>query len=133
MNELRTKMNNLTDWKLDYVIERSKARKDSDGYSNAGISKSTFYSLEAEEREYLNELAQQLKRETSYRAIMVLEDATEEAARVKVAGLQSRNENVKQGVATEILDRQLGKATQRTEVSGAGGSDTIVVRLVKDD
>ena len=120
MNELRTKMNNLTDWKLDYVIERSKARKDSDGYSNAGISKSTFYSLEAEEREYLNELAQQLKRETSYRAIMVLEDATEEAARVKVAGLQSRNENVKQGVATEILDRQLGKATQRTETEHTG-------------
>ena len=45
------------------------------------------------------------------------------AAMVKAAGLDSQDERVRQGVATEILDRNLGKPTQRQEVTGKDGSD----------
>jgi len=41
------------------------------------------------------------------------------AAGVKVAGLDSDDERVRQASATEILDRVLGKPTQRQEVTGA--------------
>jgi hypothetical protein len=38
---------------------------------------------------------------------------------VKVAGLDSDNEKIRQDAATEILDRQIGKPLQKSEVSGA--------------
>jgi len=47
----------------------------------------------------------------------ILHDAIVEAAEIKVAGLRSRNERMRQDVSSEILDRKLGKPTQRQEVS----------------
>lgn len=59
------------------------------------------------------------------------------AAQVKVEGLDSKDEKVKQAAATEILDRQLGKAVQRSELTGADGGDVRVkfidYGLNKDD
>ena len=56
----------------------------------------------------------------------ILEEAIPEAARVKIAGLKSRNEFVKQAASTNILDRGMGKATQKTEVSGPGGTTLVI-------
>jgi hypothetical protein len=43
------------------------------------------------------------------------------AAMIKAAGLDSGDEKIRQDVATEILDRNLGKPTQRQEHTGEGG------------
>ena len=43
------------------------------------------------------------------------------AAAIKVAGLDSENEKTRQDVSTEIMDRQMGKPTQRQEISGSEG------------
>lgn len=43
------------------------------------------------------------------------------ATLVKMSGLDSDNEEMRQKVASEILDRVLGKASQRTEITGANG------------
>ena len=52
--------------------------------------------------------------------LRILEDAALRAAQKKVDGLDSRKENIAQAVATEILDRVLGK-TQKIEVAAPGG------------
>jgi hypothetical protein len=127
MDDLRTELDQLKDSRLDYVIARSKARTDAEGYREAGIAKASFYSWPEEERTRLNDLAQQVKRASALRAMMILQDATEEAARVKVEGLKSRKENIKQDAASEILDRMIGKPLQRQEVSGKSGGPIIVV------
>jgi hypothetical protein len=48
---------------------------------------------------------------------MVIQEAAEEAARVKVAGLKSRDERMKQHAATEILDRNIGKPKQGIDLT----------------
>ena len=116
MDELQAILDKLEDRELDYVLERSKVSKDSEAFRAMGISPSTFYGWDKERREYLAETAQRLKRANAVRATMVLQGAVEKAAQVKVSGLESRKDNVKQGAATEILDRMLGKPTQRQEV-----------------
>lgn len=130
MNDLRTELDKLEDDRLDYVIARSKSRTDADGYRDAGIAKSSFYSWPAEERDYLNALAQRVKRESALRALMMIQDAAEEAARVKVDGLKSRKEHIKQATATEILDRVVGKAATKVEHTG-DGSGPISVRIIE--
>ncbi len=46
----------------------------------------------------------------------IIAQATAKAAMVKVVGLDSRDERIRQGVASEILDRRLGTAVQKSEV-----------------
>ena len=51
------------------------------------------------------------------------------AAAVKVAGLDSNDERIRQGTSSEILDRELGRAVQPTQITGAEGRElTIVIR-----
>ena len=49
----------------------------------------------------------------------ILRRSVAEAAAIKRAGLYSDDEKTRQAAATEILDRELGKATQRSEVAGS--------------
>jgi len=86
MSDLRTELDKLTDQRLDYVIARSRVNTDSQALRDAGINRSSFYSWTLEERTALNELAQRVKREVALRAVMVLQDAAEDAAQVKVSG-----------------------------------------------
>lgn len=106
-------------------MARSKVNSDRQGYLDAGIAKASFYTWSHDEREKLNEIAQRVKRETATRALIVLQNAAEDAALIKVAGLKSRDERVKQSVATEILDRTVGKVAEEVNVKG-----TIIAQVV---
>lgn len=121
MDSLRTEIDTLEPLKAQWVYARAAARSDKAAYEAIGVSRSAFYKWAESERDALRALAQKLKADVQLRVMQLLEGAAEDAARVKVAGLHSRNEGVKQGAASEILDRVLGKATQRQEVTGAEG------------
>ncbi len=54
-------------------------------------------------------------------ALGIVQANATKAAMVKAAGLDSNDEKIRQDVATELLDRNLGRATQRQEITGAGG------------
>ena len=119
MDELTTKLDQIgDDLKLNYVLERADVSTDKDGYTKAGISKPAFYKWPRETRAHLNKLALELKLEVALKAKLVLRAATKEAAEVKVGGLTNRNERIRQGSATEILDRMLGKPMQPTKIDG---------------
>ena len=60
-------------------------------------------------------------------AVGILHAANSKAAAVKVAGLDSDNERIRQDASSEILDRNMGKPTQRNELTGADGAPLIVV------
>jgi len=61
----------------------------------------------------------------------ILEGNVVKAAMVKVAGLESSDEKQRQDVASEVLDRIMGKPTQRQEISGPDGS-VLTVEYVND-
>jgi len=107
---------NLEDTKLDYVVARSKTTTDKAAYEEAGISRSAFYSWGAEERERLNGIAQQLKRENATKAVLKLQEAAEDAVDTIIKLMEkARSENVKFSAATDILDRTIGKPSQKVE------------------
>ena len=131
MDDLQTLLDQLEDRRLDYVLARSRVTSDKQAYEGVGLHKSVFYSWSTEEREKLNDLAQRVKRATAIIAIRTLQEAAEEAAKVKVGGLRSKNEHIKQDAASEILDRTVGKSTQPIDVTSGG--DKIIVTLKGQD
>jgi hypothetical protein len=54
-------------------------------------------------------------------ALEIISSAVPDAAKVKIDGLKSRKDNIKQAAATEILSRAIGTPTQRVEHLGEGG------------
>ena len=115
MSELGAILDTLEDAKLDYVFERSKAHSDRVAIKKAGIANSSFYKWPAAERKRLAELAQQVRRDRTIQALRVIDAAAEKAADVKVAGLDSKKEYIRQNTASEILDRTIGKTPERHE------------------
>ena len=128
MDTLRDELEQLEDNRLAYVMARAVATSDRQGYTEGGVAKTTFYKWSEEERNKLNALAQRFKRETAERALMILQDAAAFAAEVKVSGLKSRDERVKQAAATEIIDRTIGKTDQPVS-----GEVNIVVTIKEND
>jgi hypothetical protein len=111
-----------------YVLARS------DAFSNNQALKACGFSvgwLRNKDIDNLNARAESLRKDKAIRASMLLGEAVEEAAKVKVAGLKVRDERIKQAVATEILDREFGKPTQRQEVTGKDGG-VIVINMTGD-
>ena len=129
MTRASTVFDGLDERETAYVLARSDAFSNNEALRICGFSKGWLNNRDAEK---LNARAESLRKDKAARAAMILSEAVEEAARVKAAGLKSRDERVKQAVATEIIDRELGKVPQKAEVSGVDGG-AIEVRLVKDD
>ena len=98
-----------------YVLARSEAFSNNQALKACGFSVGWLRNKDVED---LNARADSLRKDKAIRASILLSEAVEEAARVKVAGLKSRDDRVKQAVATEIIDRELGKVLQRTELTG---------------
>lgn len=126
MADLKTILDTLEDRELDYVVSRSTATSDAAAYKDAGVPKSTFYGWTAERRELLNDYAQQLKRQAKIRALLVLQDHAESAAKALVALLKSEDDRVRLNAAGDVLDRTIGRPQQSIQHStpdgdGAGG------------
>ena len=127
MDNLRAEIENIeNDLERAYVIERSQVQTDKDGYSNAGMSKTAFYNWATERRDYLNTLSRRLNTEVAIQIIMELQDVGREAAQVKASGLRSRNEQIKQRTATEILEWLIGKAVQKVDQKTDGAMEIVV-------
>ncbi len=118
-DDLNPLLDSLTDAELEYVFARARVLSDAEAYRQAGIAKSTFYRWTEDERAYLNEIAQQVRRRVRLRVQRILEDKAEDAARVLVQGLDSGDERIRQKAAVEILDRAVGKAPEEHHVTGS--------------
>lgn len=130
MDDLRTVLDGLQDKQLAYVLSRAKSVSTAEALRNAGLGKNVYYKWPEEDRERLEEIAYRLQREQAVQALLTLQDAAKAAAEVKVAGLKERDARVRQSVATEILDRTIGKATDKLDVTSGGES---IIKVVYDD
>jgi len=96
-----------------YVLARKEHTSKSDAAEAVGLNPDTVYRW-SDEVERAVEL---LLDEAAANARVMLEQAVAKAALTKIDGLDSSNEWVQQTAAKEILDRVLGKAVKRKEVS----------------
>ena len=103
---------------IDYIKARANNKSNRQALIAANLSQGWLQNRDANE---LLRRAMLLKADVTYKAQLLLEASVEEAARVKTAGLKVRDEHIKQAAASEILDRMMGKPTQRTELTGKDG------------
>lgn len=96
-----------------YVLARKEHSNKADAAQAIGLTADTVYRWSEEVDLAIDLLLDQ----AAANARSILEDAVVQAAATKIEGLDSNNEWVQQTAAKEILDRVLGKAVERKEVS----------------
>lgn len=120
--DLRTELDQLEEKELAYVLARSKTTKEKEAIAEAGYGKTAWYEIDETRRDYLRDLAIALKRQRTLKALLILDDNAEEAAKELVNLLDSKAPSVRLGAAKEILDRTTGKPTTAIDVTSAGQS-----------
>jgi hypothetical protein len=130
-----TKFNDLlrdaTPEQRRWVWARLQEASDADAARRAGVHPATV--CRWPNKKQLDEVVAILLNDAIEAARAILADALLEAVQVKVMGLRSRNEPIRQNAATEIIDRVLGKPSQRQEITGDDGGAIIVNIIRRDD
>lgn len=129
MTDFEQILADLDSREIDYVFARSEAPSDNAALELAGLSWGWLRNRDAEK---LDDIAKRLQINFRFKARKVLRDNLEKAAKVKVKGLDSRDERIKQAVSTEILDRELGKPTVNIE-QNTNETKEITVTIRKSD
>ena len=132
MDDLIAKLQELKPEELDYVMARSSNNSVAAACKEANLSQSTVYRWD--NREELDVLAGALRLDRHIEVELKLRQALPDAVEVVIDGLKERKYSEKFKAAIEILDRTMGKPTQkidqRTEHSG---KIDIVVEWDDDD
>ena len=116
---------------VSYVFARSSMPSLVKGYEFAGLSKGWWNYKDKERHEYLNDIALRIRIDTAFRARRMLAEATARAAEVMVEQLElKRNPSIQQRAAIDILDRGIGKPTQKVEQENSGET---TIRIVRED
>jgi len=128
MSEINTIFDGLDSREVDYVQARANAKSDSEALRMCGFSRGW---LNSHDKDNLNDRAMAFKTDNVLKAQIILDQALELAAKIKVDGLQSRNERIKQDSASEIMDRRMGKATQNVNAN-VDQSGKVTIEYVND-
>ena len=115
----------LTPLQLDWIAIRIDTGSDREASRRLKISRSTPSRWKAEGVP-IDEIVKQAKQDGVILVQERIKGDLNWAYDVKREGLQSRSERMRQLVASEILDRGLGKATQRQEIGGEDGGDIVI-------
>lgn len=100
---------------LRYLQERVLCRTDAEAARNCGISPNTVYTWN--EKTLIQEAVNLLMDEGLQVSLDIMRRNLARAARVKVGGLDSKREAIKQSAATEILDRFHGRPKQSIDAT----------------
>lgn len=125
--DFRAMWERLTPTQRRFVVAMQSHATKKDAAESIGIAPQTTYNWNGD----VDEIVNYIRDETALAMLGILASAGSEAAMVKVSGLQSGDEKVAQAAASEILDRNLGKPTNRTELTGADGGK-LVIEYVND-
>jgi len=97
-----------------YVVARLEYPTKKEAAEAIGIQPNTAYSWGDE----VEAAVQLIVNDAAENAMTMFANALHKAVMVKIGGLDSDDERIRQGVASEIVERILGSATQRRELSG---------------
>jgi len=118
----------LTTDQVRFVVARQEFSTDKEAAEEIGVKPNTVYTWKHKGAP-IDEAVRLMAYDGIVVAREILRRNLAKAAAVKAAGLDSENERVRQGASSEILDRELGRAVQPTQITGAEGRElTIVIR-----
>ena len=110
----------LTDsqWRFVTAMVENPSWNKKQGAEHIGLNPRTVYAW----GDYVDVAIEFARKDIHQAAVERRKQAILKAIAVKVALLDSEDENIRSKAATEIIEWELGKATQRTENTGANGS-----------
>lgn len=109
--------NELNPLQRRFVVAMQQYPTMKDASEAIGISPNTAYNWPST----VKDAAEFMSNNIALATMGIVQANATKAAMIKAAGLDSSNEKIRQDSATEVLDRVLGKATQRNEVTGKDG------------
>ena len=113
-------MDRLTPDQLRFVVARQECPTDKEAAEELGFSPSTI-SYWKRHGGPIDEAVRLMAFDGLIMAAHIRRRSIAKAMMVKVAGLDDNDASLRQRVATEIIEWEMGKATQRQEVTGADG------------
>jgi len=109
-----------------FVIARQDVSTDKEAAEGIGIKPNTVYNWPA----MVKEAVQLMAADGLIVAQHIRSRNVAKAMQVKVAGLDSGDERIRQGVATEVIEWEMGKATQGIDVSG---KSSVAIHVIYDE
>lgn len=110
-------LENATPEQVKWVLARLVKKTDAEAAKEIGMHPSTV--CRWPNKADLDKAVMLYLRQPIDAALNILREAAVDAAVLKVEGLKSKKETIRQSVATEILDRNIGKPKQTQEVEGS--------------
>lgn len=104
-------------WRFVTAMVENPNYSKKDAALHIGLTPDTVYRWD----KIVDRAIDQARTDVHNAALVMRKQMLLKAIAVKVAGLNSQDENIRQRVATEIIEAELGKATNRTEHTGADG------------
>lgn len=110
---------NLNTNQRRFAIAMMESKTQKEAAELVGMKPNTVYKWGDE----VNRVVDFMRANIEVSAMGIILNVASKAAAVKSSGLDSDNEGIRQGVASEILDRVMGKPKQRSELTGADGAE----------
>ncbi len=129
INQLQAALRGLSMTQIRFAIARVEHKSDKEAAEAIGISPTTVYSWD--NKADVNNVIDLMRLDGLITALEIRRRHLAKAMAVKVAGLESDNDKIRQDVATELIEWELGRAQQKTDVTSGG--EKISVFLVNDD
>jgi len=124
-DQLEQVLARLTTDQIRFVVARQQFSTDKEAAAEIGIKADTVYQWKHKGLP-IDDAVRLMTLDGMITALHIRKRHLAEAMAVKVAGLKSDDERLRQGVATEVIEWELGRATQRQENTGKDGGPIIV-------
>jgi DNA-binding transcriptional regulator YiaG len=130
--QLRAVLKQLSTDQIKFVVARQEHTSDKDAALAIGVQPNTVYQWKSRKEAPLDEAVQLMAQDGVVVAVHLRRRMLAQAMLVKVEGLSSADEKVRQSVATEIIEWELGKAMQglRHEGTGERGAIPIITEVL---
>lgn len=123
----------LTLTQLRFLVARVECKSDKEAAEMIGVTPAAVKSWNADgSKELIDEALKLMVHDGIVTALEIRRRNLARAMAVKASGLDSNDERIRQASATEIIEWELGKATQKQEVSGKNG-EPIQMQSMSDD
>ncbi len=111
-----------------FVIAMLECKTKKEAAQSIGIKPDTAYHW----NELVDKVIELARSDIQSAAVGIIAAAGSKAAAIKAGGLDSDNERIRQDSATEILDRNMGKPTQRQELTGKDGGEVTIKYIAEN-
>jgi len=111
-----------------YVFARAMVSTDKEAYEEVGVS---YNWLNSHGKDNLNAIAAELVKDVGFQMMQLIKQHGVAAVKEKIKELKSRDERIRSQASTELIDRIIGKPTQRVDQK-TEHDGTIKVEYVND-